>query len=130
MDDDYLHIRILTRAKANPTDRAEIRRRSLYLRYFLRKAFRGYRADQIDLKLAFYLDHGLPHASWRGEDRIFHPEEMIDRTHFWNDLCPGANPEELFARIRAAATKGLQSENVVTKLKEHFNRSQANQDAS
>jgi hypothetical protein len=122
LEDDFLHVRILTRAKANPAERAEIRKRSLYLRYFLGKAFKGYRADQIDLKLAFYLDHGTSHSSWQGSDSLFHPEEWIDRTHFWNDLCPGADPEKLFARIRAAATKGLQSENVVTKLKKHFNR--------
>lgn len=123
MDDDFLHVRILTRAKANPAERAEIRKRALYLRYFLGKAFKGYRADQIDLKLAFYLDHGTSHSSWHGSDSLFHPEEWIDRTRFWNDLCPGAEPEKLFARIRAAATKGLKSENVVAKLKKHFDRS-------
>lgn len=122
MEDDSLHVRILTRAKANPTERAEIRRRTLYLRYFLGKAFKGYRADQIDLKLAFYLDHGTSHFSWHGSDSLFHPDEWIDRSHFWNDLCPGADPEKLFARIRAAATKRLKSENVVAKLKKHFDR--------
>lgn len=122
LEDDFLHVRILTRAKANPAERAEIRKRTLYLRYFLGKAFKGYRADQIDLKLAFYLDHGTSHFSWHGSDSLFHPEEWIDRNHFWNELCPGADPEKLFARIRAAATKRLKSENVVAKLKKHFDR--------
>lgn len=124
LKDDFLSVRILTRAKATPAERAEIRRRSLYIRYFLRKAFRGYAPDQLDVKLAFYLDHGSSHLSWHGNDSLFHPEEWINRTHFWNDLCPGADPEKLFARIRAAATKGLQSEDVVAKLKRHFNRGQ------
>lgn len=34
LEDDHLHVRILVRAKANPADRADIRRRALYLRYF------------------------------------------------------------------------------------------------
>jgi hypothetical protein len=122
LDDDSLRVRILVRAKANPSDRAEIRRRSLYLRYFLRKAFAGYRADQIDIKLAFYLDHEHSHFSWHGKDSLFHPEEWISRDHFWNDICPGADPEKLFARIRTAATKELTSKKVVDQLKSHFAR--------
>lgn len=122
LEDDFLHVRILVRAKANPADRAEIRRRSLYLRYFLRKAFAGYQPDQIDIKLAFYLDHEHSHFSWHGKDSLFHPEEWISRNHFWNDLCPGADPEQLFARIRTAATNELTSKKVVDLLKKHFAR--------
>jgi hypothetical protein len=122
LEDDSLHVRILVRAKANPADRAEIRRRSLYLRYFLRKAFAGYQPEQLDIKLAFYLDHERSHFSWHGKNSLFHPEEWITRDHFWNDLCPGADPEKLFARIRTAATKELTSKNVVDQLKAHFAR--------
>lgn len=122
LEDDSLHVRILVRAKANPADRADIRRRSLYLRYFLRKAFTGYKPEQLDIKLAFYLDHERSHFSWHGKDGIFHPEEWISRDHFWNDLCPGADPEQLFAQIRTAATNELTSKNVVDLLKKHFAR--------
>lgn len=122
MKDDFLHVRILVRAKANPAERADIRRRSLYLRYFLRHAFAGYRADQIDVKLAFYLDSEPAHLAWHGKDSLFHPEEWINRDHFWNDLCPGSDPEKLFARIRTAATKELATKNVVDQLKAHFAR--------
>ncbi len=121
--DDALHVRVLARAKASMAERSEIRRRSLYLRFFLRKAFEGYNADQIDLKLAFYLDSRLAHVGWHGSDSLFHPEEWIDRDHFWNDLCPGADPQQLFATIRQSATKALGKENVVAKLKTHFTRS-------
>ncbi len=122
LEDDSLHVRILVRAKANPADRADIRRRSLYLRYFLRKAFTGYKPEQLDIKLAFYLDHERSHFSWNGRDSLFHPEEWISRDHFWNDLCPGADPEQLFAQIRTAATKELTTKNVVDQLKAHFAR--------
>jgi hypothetical protein len=121
-DDDFLRVRILVRAKADPAGRAEIRRHSLYLRYFLRKAFAGYKPAQIDLKLAFYLDSDSAHLSWHGGDSLFHPEEWITRAHFWNDLCPGADPQKLFGAIRESATAALSKENVVTKLKEHFSR--------
>jgi hypothetical protein len=122
LDDDHLHVRILVRAKANPSDRADIRRRSLYLRSFLRKAFAGYQLDQLDITLAFYLDHEHAHIAWHGSDSLFHPEEWITRTHFWNDLCPGANPEELFATIRKSATTELTTKKVVEQLKAHFAR--------
>jgi hypothetical protein len=124
LQDDFLHVRILVRAKANPADRADIRRRSIYLRYFLRHAFAGYRPAQIDIKLAFYLDSESSHMAWHGKDSFFHPEEWITRDHFWNDLCPGAHPEKLFARIRKAATTELTKKNVVDQLKKHFNRGQ------
>jgi len=124
LQDDFLHVRILVRAKANPADRADIRRRSIYLRYFLRHAFAGYRPAQIDIKLAFYLDSESSHMAWHGKDSFFHPEEWITREHFWNDLCPGADPEKLFARIRKAATTELTKKNVVDQLKKHFNRGQ------
>ncbi|MGD9746466.1 MAG: hypothetical protein AB7I98_08170 [Verrucomicrobiales bacterium] len=122
LKDDLLHVRILVRAKANPSDRADIRRRSIYLRYFLRKAFAGYKPEQLDIKLAFYLDHERAHFSWHGKDSLFHPEEWITRDHFWNDLCPGANPEKLFGRIRKAATTELTTRKVVDQLKAHFAR--------
>jgi hypothetical protein len=122
LKNDLLHIRILVRARANPADRADIRRRSLYLRYFVRKAFAGYRDDQTDIKLAFYLDAGRSHLAWLGKDGLFHPEEWITRDQFWNDICPGAAPEELFGRIRSAATSELASKKVVEKLKTHFAR--------
>lgn len=122
-EDDFLHVRILVRAKANPADRAEIRRRSLYLRYFLRKAFTGYQPAQIDLKLAFYLDSESAHFSWHGKDSLFQEHEWTTRQHFWNELCPGADPEKLFGAIRRSATAALSKKSVVTKLKEHFARS-------
>ncbi len=121
-EDDLLHVRILVRAKADAADRAEIRRRSLYLRYFLRKAFAGYKPEQLDLKLAFYLDSESAHLPWHGSDSLFHPEEWINRKSFWNDLCPGADPEKLLGVIRKAATTALNKENIVAKLKLHFNR--------
>ena len=121
--DDLLHVRILVRAKADASDRAEIRRRSLYLRYFLRKAFAGYKPEQIDLKLAFYLDSELAHLPWHGTDSLFHPQEWISRKTFWNDLCPEADPEKLLGVIRQAATAALNKENIVAKLRLHFNRS-------
>lgn len=122
LEDDLLHVRILARAKGGISERAEIRRRSLCLRYFLRKAFAGYRPDQLDLKLAFYLDSESAHASWKDADSLFHREEWITRDVFWNELCPGANPEELFAVIRRAATRELTLRSVVEKLKKHFAR--------
>lgn len=126
MQDDLLHVRILVRAKANATARADIRRRSLYLRYFLRKAFAGYRADQLDVKLAFYLDQERAHSSWNAGDSLFHPQEWTTRNHFWNELCPGADPEKLFGRIRSSATRELMSQGVVGKLMQHFSRMNAN----
>jgi hypothetical protein len=120
LEDDQLHVRILIRAKANPADRADIRRRSIYLRYFLRKAFNGYKPEQLDIKLAFYLDHQRGQLAWHGSDSLFHSEEWINRTQFWNELCPGAEPEKLFARIRTSATSELASKNVVDRLKKHF----------
>lgn len=122
-EDDLLHVRILVRAKANPAERAEIRRRSIYLRYFLRKAFTGYQPAQLDLKLAFYLDSDSAHSSWHGSDSLLNEHEWIDRPHFWNDLCPGADPQQLFSTIRQSATTALGKENVVAKLKSHFARS-------
>ncbi|WP_397382238.1 hypothetical protein [Prosthecobacter sp.] len=122
LKDDSLHVRILVRAKANPADRADMRRRSLYLRYFLRHAFAGYCADQIDIRLAFYLDYERAHFSWHGKDSLFHHEEWITRDHFWNDLCPGAAPEKLFAQIRKSATTELTTKKVVEQLKAHFAR--------
>lgn len=122
LDDDLLHVRILVRAKANPGDRADIRRRSLYLRYFLRKAFAGYRPEQLDIKLAFYLDQERTHLSWNGKDRLFHAEEWISRDQFWNDVCPGADPHTLFGKIRQSATQELMTQNLVGLLKAHFAR--------
>ncbi len=122
MEDDLLHVRILARAKANASERAEIRRRSLYLRYFLRKAFTGYPPEQIDLRLAFYLDSGGLNYAWSGDESLFHKEELMLRDEFWNDLCPGAAPEALFAQIRKAATEALTKQKVVEKLKTHFAR--------
>jgi hypothetical protein len=122
LKDDFLHVRILVRAKANPAERADIRRRSIYLRYFLRKAFTGYQPDQLDIKIAFYLDRERTHLSWHGKDSLFHADEWITRDHFWNDLCPGADPEQLFGRIRKSATTELNTKKVVDLLKVHFAR--------
>ncbi len=122
LEDDLLHVRLLVRAKATPAERAEIRRRSLYLRYFLRKAFSGYQVSQLDIKLAFYLDDPGAHIAWHGNDSLFHPEEWVDRDAFWNDLCPGAQPQDLFAKIRSTATQELAQQHVVEKLKLHFSR--------
>jgi len=49
-------------------------------------------------------------------------DEWITRDHFWNDLCPGADPEQLFGRIRKSATTELNTKKVVDLLKAHFAR--------
>lgn len=121
-DDEFLHVRLLVRGKANAAERAEARRRSLYLRYFLRKAFPAFGPEKLDIRLALYLDHGRTQAGWKDADHLFHPEEWLDRMHFWNEICPGVAPEDLFATIRRAAAKELSDHKVVEKLKVHFNR--------
>jgi hypothetical protein len=120
--DELLHVRILVRGKANAAERAEMRQRSLYLRYFLRKAFQTYKPEQLDIRLALYLDDDRARAGWMAADHLFHPEEWLDRMHFWNEICPGVSPENLFATIRRAAAKELSDHKVVEKLKVHFNR--------
>jgi hypothetical protein len=122
-DDDLLHVRLLVRAKANASERAEVRRRSLYLRYFVRKAFPSFSPEKLDIRLALYLDHGRTQAGWKDADQLFHPDEWLDRMRFWNEICPGVAPEDLFATIRRSAAKALSDQNVVEKLKVHFNRS-------
>lgn len=125
LEDDNLHVRILVRGKANPAERAEARRRSLYLRYFLRKAFAGYQPEQLDVKLAFYLDQDHAHAKWLDNECLFHSEEWLDRTHFWNQLCPEVVPEELFETVRKSAAKELGMQGVVERLKRHFDRDES-----
>ncbi len=124
-EDDNLHVRILVRAKAAVPDRAEIRRRSLYLRYFLRRAFAGYKAQELDIKLAFYLDSSDALFPWHGSDSLFHPDEWLDREKFWNELCPGADPDDLFQAIRTTAAKALSEQKIVDVLKKHFSRDQS-----
>lgn len=123
LDGDALHVRVLARAQANAAARADLRRRALYVRYFLRRAFRDSPPPSFDIRLAFYLDPERAHAAWTTPDSGFHDVEWIDRRRFWNDLCPAADPEKLFARIRDSAAKDLAAASVVNKLKTHFNRS-------
>lgn len=118
-EDDRIHVRVLSRAKARKVEREELRRRSLYLRYFMGKAFKGYPAEALDLKMAFYLDSS-PGFPWAGKDCQFHPQECMTREEFWNELCPGALPESLFMTIRETAAKRLAEKNIVKKLKMHF----------
>ena len=122
-ENDSLHIRVLGRTKANKAERADIRRRALYLRYFVRRAFKGYQPHQVDIKVAFHLDDPRTMTAWLGPESVFHSEELMNRSAFWNELCPGTDPDELFASLRGAATKELTAANVVTKLKAHFARS-------
>ena len=126
-DHDRLHVRLLARAKASPAERAELRRRSLFLRYFVCKAFAGYRSDQLDLKLGFYLDSDGTIAAWHGTDSQFNADEWLNRGDFWTELCPGADPRALFRTIRQSASKALSDGKVVPKLKEHFARKRQQQ---
>jgi hypothetical protein len=121
-EEPTLFVRILVRAKANATARGDIRRSSLYLRYFLRKAFAAYDANDLDIKLSFYLDAPGTELPWLGEDSLFNADEWINRTAFWSELCPDADPEVLFAGIRTSAKDFLMKEEIVKKLKEHFSK--------
>lgn len=119
-EDHSLTVRILARTKASKETMNDLRRRSLFIRYFLRKAFAGYDADDLDVKLALYLDKGPSMKLTSDPGHLFHPDEVEGMTSFWQQLCPAVVPESLFKTIRQAAASALQQRGVVQLLQQHF----------
>lgn len=120
LEDDLLHIYVLARTSAGRSQREDLRRRSIYIRYFLRKAFAGYEPEKLSVKLAFYLDREAPVTFTHGDEKLFHPGETIGMETFWEELCPAVNPDKLLATIRNEAAAVLISENIVRLIRTHF----------
>lgn len=120
-EDHFLKVRILVRAKAGKATLENLRRRSLFTRYFLRKAFAGYAAEHLDVKLAPYLDDAWPRRLTHEEGHLFHREELVGIRDFWEQLCPSYDPDDLFSIIKREAASVLQKEGIVQRLRKHFN---------
>ena len=120
-EDDILRARILVRAKTGRPALEDLRRRSLFIRYFLRKAFSGYESGSVEVKMALYLDDSPTSLLTHGPDNLFHPHELVGRRDFWSQMCPCVEPDCLFEAIREEAAALLLKQNVVRLLRTHFN---------
>ncbi len=113
---------IFVRSSLEAAGQQDIRRKSIYIRYFLRLAFPEYRIEDLRVRLAFYLDPdgALKPSSEYGS--LFHRTELVSFQDFWEMVTGSADGHKLVDTVREQAAAKLRRENLVQTIKAHFAR--------
>lgn len=113
---------IFVRSSLDAAGQEDLRRKSLYIRYFLKRAFPAYSIDNLRVRLAFYLDPNgaLKPSSEYGQ--LFHPTERVGFQDFWKIVTDSADGHTLIDTVREQAAAKLRRENLVKTIKTHFAR--------
>lgn len=116
--DGHLHLIALARESAPQAKKEELRRVSLYLRFFGHYAFGTLQPQDLTVALAFYADKSDRFAEWSATTcPMFHTEELWSFDQFWDYVSGRPNGGELIDTLTAQAAEKLRSQNLTSKLR-------------
>jgi hypothetical protein len=115
---DHLRVLTLTRQKTSFTDKLELRRRLIYLRFFAHYAFGRRSPKNVTIATAFYADKTNDFSAWLPTEKpLFNPTELWSFEDFWNYVAGRKNGGELVEKITDDAAKVLREQDLTTKLR-------------
>lgn len=113
---------LLVREKAGAAEQIELRKKSLLVRYFLKFAFSAYDTENLNVRLAFYLDPHTTFSPLPEHAMLFHQKELIEFEEFWKVVTGKKDGMQLALKARDAAAEKLRSSIFMTLIKDHFSR--------